>query len=89
MSLGMKLATVLAALSCSVSAFAQADVVREADRVIYRKKTLIDFSDVIQDGERAAPSEAYGLGKQKARFENMIKVRRSFAPELRDSKDAL
>jgi hypothetical protein len=85
----MKLASAMAALIWSTTALAQVNVAQEPDRVVHRAKSTVDFSGVVQEGQRTGPAGAYGLGKGKAQFANMIKVRQNFAPELRNSKDDL
>jgi hypothetical protein len=64
-------------------------VVQEADKTVFRKKTVIDFTDVAVEGELTKPEGTYTLSKKKTRFSNLIKVRQDFVPELRDSKDNL
>jgi hypothetical protein len=85
----MKYVSMLGVLLWSMASFAQVNVVQEPDKLIYRKKTLIDFTGVVQDGERTAPGEAYALAKPRAHFQNLIKVRQNFTPELRNSPDDL
>lgn len=85
----MKPFGVLIALLWSLASFGQVNVVHEPDKVIYRSKSTIDFNGVIQDGERTAPAEVYALAKPKAHFQNLIKVRQNFTPELRNSTDGL
>jgi hypothetical protein len=64
-------------------------VVQEADRTVFRKKTVIDFTDVAVEGELTKPEGTYTLSKKKTRFSSLIKTRDNFVPELRDSKDNL
>jgi hypothetical protein len=64
-------------------------VVQEADRTVFRKKTVIDFTDVAVEGELTKPEGTYTLSKKKTRFSSLIKDRKDFVPELRDSKDNL
>jgi len=65
------------------------DAVQEADKTVFRKKTVIDFTDVAVEGELTKPEGTYTLSKKKTRFSSLIKVRQNFIPELRDSKDNL
>lgn len=65
------------------------NVVQEADKTVFRKKTVIDFTDVAVEGELTKPEGTYTLSKKKTRFSNLIKVRQDFVPELRESKDNL
>jgi hypothetical protein len=92
----MKRWIVAAAMLGSAMAFGQGkdkgggdNVVQEADRTVFRKKTVIDFTDVAVEGELTKPEGTYTLSKKKTRFSSLIKVRSDFVPELRDSKDNL
>jgi hypothetical protein len=79
-----------AALSLAAPAFAQdTKVVQEADKTVYRKKTVIDFTDVAVEGELTKPEGTYALSKKKTFFKSLIKVRDNFAPELQKSVDNL
>ena len=68
---------------------AQENVIREEDRTVVRKKTVIDFSDVNVEGELTKPEGSYVLSKKKTRFDSLIKVRDNFQPELQGSVDNL
>jgi hypothetical protein len=93
----MKTSILVAALLWSVASLAQGksggagsdNVVQEADKTVFRKKTVIDFTDVAIDGELTQPEGTYTLSKKKTRFKSLIKDRQDFVPELRDSKDNL
>lgn len=63
--------------------------IQEADRVVVRKKAVIDFSDVTVDGELTRPEGSYVLNKKKTSFKSLIKVRDNFVPELQKSVDNL
>ena len=65
------------------------DVIREADKVVYRKKTVIDFSDVTIEGELTKPEGSYFAARKAAKFNKLIKVRTDFEPELLKSVDHL
>jgi hypothetical protein len=64
-------------------------VVREADKVVYRKKQVIDFSDVTIQGELTRPEGTYILNRKKAKFNLLIRVRETFLPEMLRSVDHL
>lgn len=70
-------------------AHAEDKVIQEADRTIFRKKTVIDFTDVAVEGELTKPEGSYSVSKKKTRFDSLIKVRTDFNPELRQSVDNL
>ncbi len=80
---------VMAVLAVSVPSFAEDKVIREADRVVTRKKTVIDFTDVAIDGELTKPEGSYSVSKKKTTFRTLIKVRDNFNPELQKSVDNL
>jgi len=81
-------AAVVAAVGLSAPAMAQT-VIREADKTVYRKKTVVDFTDVEVEGELTKPEGSYVLNRPKAGFPSRIKLRANFQPELQKSVDAL
>ena len=83
-----KLALAATALWLATSALALAQE-QEADKVVYKKKTVIDFSDVTIEGELTKPEGSYVVSKKRTRFRNLIKVRADFRPELTKSVDGL
>ncbi|MBI5495263.1 MAG: hypothetical protein HY904_09540 [Deltaproteobacteria bacterium] len=62
---------------------------QESDKVVYKKKTVIDFSDVTIEGELVKPEGSYIVNRKKTKFRNLIKIRGHFRPELSRSVDAL
>jgi hypothetical protein len=64
-------------------------VVREADKVVVRKRTVIDFNDVTVEGELTKPEGSYLLNRNKTRFKSLIRLRDNFNPELQKSADNL
>jgi hypothetical protein len=78
----------LAAATFSTSA-ALAQDVQESDKVVYKKKTVIDFSDVTIEGELVKPEGSYIVNRKKTKFKNLIQVRANFRPELTKSVEAL
>ena len=81
--------TVAAVGVMSAPAFAQDKVIQEEDRTVFRKKTVIDFTDVAVEGELTKPEGSYSISKKKTRFDSLIKVRDNFNPELQKSVDNL
>src|SRR5947209_4968171 len=63
--------------------------VQEKDQVLYKKKTVIDFSDVTIQGELTKPEGSYILNRKKAKFKLLIRVRETFHPEMMRSVDHL
>ena len=70
-------------------AFGDEKVIHEADKTIYKKKTVVDFNDVTLEGELTKPEGSYLVDKKKARFSSLIKLRDNFLPELQKSVDNL
>jgi hypothetical protein len=85
----MKRAFVALAVLAAAPALAEEKVIQEADRTVYRKKTVIDFTDVSVEGELTKPEGSYSVSKKKTRFDSLIKVRTDFNPELKQSVDNL
>jgi len=74
-------------LLTTISDAKSAEPVREDDKVVFREKTSIDFSDVNIKGELVKPTGSYiGIRKQIG-FGNFIKVRANFRDKLSDSAD--
>lgn len=71
------------------SAQDNADVVQEADRTVYKRKTVIDFSDVTIQGELTKPEGSYLLNRKKTKFKTLLRIRADFLPELLNSTDNL
>jgi hypothetical protein len=72
------------------TALAQDDkVVTEADKTVFKKKTIIDFSDVTIQGELTKPEGSYVLNRKKTNFKSLLKIRANFLPELFNSTDNL
>lgn len=73
----------------ATSAMAEDKVIREADKTVFRKKTVIDFTDVAVEGELTKPEGSYSVSKKKTTFKTLIKIRDNFNPELQKSVDNL
>jgi hypothetical protein len=71
------------------TAFAEDKVIHEADKTVYKQKTVIDFNDVTLEGDLTKPEGSYILNRKKTRFGSLIKLRDNFAPELQKSVDNL
>lgn len=82
-------AAVAVAAALSWTARAEDKVVREKDRTVYRKRSVVDFNDVSVEGELTKPQGSYVLDRQKAGFPSRIKLRANFQPELQKSVDNL
>ena len=64
-------------------------IIQEEDKVVIRKRTVIDFSDVTVEGELTKPEGSYLLNRNKTHFQSLIKLRKDFTPELQKSADNL
>ena len=82
-------AMVAVSLLSAASALADDKVIREDDKTVYKKKTVVDFNDVTLEGELTKPEGSYLVDKKKARFSSLIKLRDNFLPELQKSVDNL
>jgi len=85
----MKKLALVALFSFTLPAFAQDTVIEEADKTVFNKKTVIDFSDVNIEGELTKPEGSYIKNRKKTRFRNLIELRGNFRPELKRSVSAL
>ena len=87
----MRAMTAAVALVAALSWTARAEekVVQEKDRTVYRKRSVVDFTDVSVEGELTKPQGSYVLDRQKAGFPSRIKLRANFQPELQKSVDNL
>ena len=64
-------------------------IIQEADKVVVRKRTVIDFNDVTVEGELTRPEGSYVLDRNRTRFRSLIRLRDNFNPELQKSADNL
>ena len=64
-------------------------VIQEADKVVVRKRTVIDFNDVTVEGELTKPEGSYVLDRSRTRFRSLVRLRENFNPELQKSADNL
>lgn len=72
------------------SALAQDEGSTQApDKTVFKKKTVIDFSDATIQGELTRPEGSYVNGRKKSNFRSLLKLRANFLPELFNSTDNL
>ena len=64
-------------------------VVQEPDKIVVRKRTVVDFNDVTVEGELVKPEGSYLLHRSKTRFDPLIHLRDDFNAELQQSADNL
>ena len=77
--------TVIIGFIFIISAFAQEGEVRTS----YKKRTVVDFSDVTIEGELTKPQGSYISTRRSSRFNKLIKIRENFIPEMDISVDNL
>ena len=64
-------------------------VVQEADKTVYRKKSVVDFSEVNVEGDLTKPEGSYVINRRKSGFDSRIRLRADFTPEMQKSVDHL
>jgi hypothetical protein len=62
-------------------------VIREPDRIVVRKRTVVDFNDVTVQGELTKPEGSYVLERGKTRFPPLVRLRDRFDRELKETAD--
>jgi hypothetical protein len=83
---GIILLALFLALIFATKSYAQ-DVVQEEDKITYKKKTSIDFSDKTIEGELTKPEGAFVGVRKDIKFKNFIKIRANFRDKLSESAD--
>ena len=59
------------------------------DKIVYKKRTLVDFSDVSIQGELRKPEGDFYGSRKRTRFGKLIRTRANFTPEIISSTDNL
>lgn len=85
----MKIALAMLALSLMATPALAQDVVRGEDTTVFKKKTMLDFTDVSLEGQLTKPEGQYGLSRSKTKFNSLIKLRRHFQAEMQKSVEQL
>ena len=52
------------------------------DRVVYKKRTIIDFTGALIEGDLIKPEGSYVVSRKASRFSSLIRVRENYLPEL-------
>ena len=60
---------------------------READKIVYKKKMNIDFSETAIEGELTKPEGSYLGVRKDIKFKNFIKIRSNFRDKIAHSSD--
>ena len=86
-------AAIALSASTSATAFAQDDTTPGTDdsgqKVLYKKKTEIDFEGLDVSGELVKPSGMLLLDRKRAAFNPLIKIRSDFNEEMAASVDEI
>src|SRR4051812_21677247 len=59
------------------------------DKVVYKKKTIIDLTGATIEGELTKPEGSYIVNRKVSRFSSLITLRENFIPELLASPDQI
>jgi len=92
MAMAMKalaLTIVMALTAVAARAYAAAPGPAVGAGPVRPKKTVIDLSGSVIEGELVKPEGSYVVARKMSRFSTLITVRQSFAPELLASPDRL
>jgi hypothetical protein len=81
------LAAILLAMALASNAYGQDAIQQEEDKITYKKKTSIDFSDKMIEGELTKPEGSFVGVRKDIKFKNFIKVRANFRDKLSESSD--
>ncbi len=65
------------------------DMDAEGRKVVYRQKTVIDFEDVMLEGQIKKPSGSFLMDRTKTKFNSLINLKKDFNKELVKSVDVL
>ena len=71
----------------SLIAFAGSAVAQ--DKVVYKKRTVIDLSAAVIEGELTRPEGSYIVNRKLSKVSNLIQDRQNFIPELLSSPNDL
>jgi hypothetical protein len=52
------------------------------ERVVFKKRTIIDFTGALIEGDLIKPEGSYVVSRKASRFSTLIRVREHFLPEL-------
>ncbi|MBC7793517.1 MAG: hypothetical protein H7Z43_07400 [Clostridia bacterium] len=52
------------------------------ERVVYKKRTILDFTGDLIEGDLIKPEGSYVVSRKASRFSSLIRIRENFLPEL-------
>ncbi len=67
----------------------EAETDAQGNIIVYREKTVIDFEDVMLEGQIKKPSGSFLMDRTRTRFNNLINMKEDFNKELVRSVDLL
>ena len=76
-------------LLLSFSFLAAQETDEEGRLIKYREKTVIDFEDVMLEGQIKKPSGSFLMDRSKTKFNSLINLKQDFNKELVKSVDLL
>jgi hypothetical protein len=76
-------------LLLSFSFLAAQETDEEGRLIKYREKTVIDFEDVMLEGQIKKPSGSFLMDRSKTKFNSLINLKQDFNKELVRSVDLL
>lgn len=59
------------------------------DKVVFKKRTVIDLSAAVIEGELTRPEGSYIVNRKLSKFSDLIQDRQDFIPELMSSHNDL
>lgn len=85
----MKKLITLAVLLLAFGFISAQDVDEQGNLIKYRQKTVIDFEDVMLEGQIKKPSGSFLMTQSKKKFNSLINLKKDFNRELVKSVDLL
>ena len=76
-------------LLLSFSFLAAQETDEEGRLIKYREKTVIDFEDVMLEGQIKKPSGSFLMDRSKTKFDSLINLKQDFNKEVVRSVDLL
>jgi len=83
------IALALILLSFGVVFAQQPETDAQGNIIVYREKTIIDFEDVMLEGQIKKPSGSFLMDRTRTRFTTLINMKKNFNKELVRSVDLL
>tara|TARA_R110002074_G_scaffold150689_1_gene304001 strand:- start:126 stop:392 length:267 start_codon:yes stop_codon:yes gene_type:complete len=57
-------------------------IIKKKDRIVYKKNTIINFSERTVDGELIKPKGGFIQSRGRAKFNSLIKYRKDFVDNM-------